>query len=116
MAVREFNARKRTGVSPAAHHLGFELSIFLTQLQPGGIFVVGRFQRQIPATEESCVGLRGGIAGRFVVARTPSRGQRSENDSTDKREHDSLALHRAMNPFQLVPVLRIACLLCPYWS
>jgi hypothetical protein len=69
------------------------LSIFFAEFQPGRILPVRRFQRQVPASEESCVGFRGGVAGRLVVAGTPRRGQRNENDG-DERRHDSVHFHR----------------------
>src|SRR4029077_2725248 len=47
-ARRYLNFGKRTSISPSARELRRQVSTFLAQLQPGGIFMVGRFEGQIP--------------------------------------------------------------------
>src|SRR6266849_2502554 len=52
VTVRDFNLGKRSHISPTAHHLRPQLSIFLSDFQPRRIFMVGRLQRQIPSSQE----------------------------------------------------------------
>ena len=72
--------RQRADVAPATCEERGEIAVFLIDFDPGGIFPVGRFQGQVPASQKrrSRIGLSGNIRGKCRTRRLPSRSTRKE--------------------------------------